>query len=75
MIKKTLKFKQKVCLNSYFVIYVEAINPQNKLKKQRILLINGAKDKEGFAKAWDNKINLVLNKCILALISKNENNK
>lgn len=41
------------------------------MKKHKMLLINAAKDHVGFNKAWDNKSNLVLNKCILALINKN----
>lgn len=41
------------------------------MKKHKMLLINATKDHVGFNKAWDNKSNLVLNKCILALINKN----
>ncbi len=40
-----------------------------------MLLINATKDNVGFNKAWNNKSNLVLNKCILALINKNQTSK
>lgn len=74
LIKSSTSKKARILDSSYYVLYCELTPDKGNAKRRRMVFVDSTKSLAGGdSKSWDSNSVLVLNKCILGLYNRMEN--